>query len=112
MKLPEITNHLNRFQEYPPYSSIRVNGKPLWKHLKMELDDIEIPENVKIKNLGIKNTTANQQNLIKLVHTLINLIKNIILDRKIKEEWFKFQIKIYCNYNHAEVSWILCSVLL
>lgn len=91
--IKKISTYPSRFfQEYPPYSSIRVNGKPLWQHARNgTLDDIDIPgKKVTIKNLGIKNIKViNKPHLILLTHTNIDKLnkKHNFRQREIKDEW-------------------------
>tara|TARA_B110000495_G_C23016781_1_gene602415 strand:+ start:333 stop:1115 length:783 start_codon:yes stop_codon:yes gene_type:complete len=64
-------------QFYPPYSSVRVKGNPLWYYAKHNLmDTIEIPsKNIEIKQIDILDeTTITRNELLKLVKENINKI--------------------------------------
>lgn len=80
------------FQEYPPYSSVRVDGKPLWKHSKDgTLDLITIPgKKVSIQCIGIKGVQSiNKENLLKLININIGKMdaKHNFRQKEILEEW-------------------------
>ena len=67
-------------QFYPPYSSARVNGRPLWYYAKNNLmDTIETNDfpskDIEIKNIEIlEQTVINKIELLKLVKQNINKI--------------------------------------
>ena len=80
------------FQEYPPYSSVRVDGKPLWKHAKENnLENIEIPgKKVTIKNIGLQNVMSiSKKNLLTYVTHKINKLnkKQNFRQQEILESW-------------------------
>lgn len=64
-------------QSYPPYSSVRVNGKPLWHYAKTNtLATIEIPcKKITIKSIEIKNKyNISKSELLEYVNAKINLL--------------------------------------
>ena len=79
-------------QEYPPYSSVRVNGKPLWFHAKNNnLENIIIPrKEINIFSLKFMGNQKIEKN--KLIRENLDIIKNINGDfrqEKIKDSWLK-----------------------
>lgn len=98
------------FQEYPPFSSIRVNGKALWQHARdRTLDDIDIPgKKVRIKQIGIKQIQGiSKQNLITLAHLNIDKLdkKHNFRQQEIKENWKEIPDQEYIVITlEAEVS--------
>ncbi len=98
-------------QEYPPYSSPRVKGKPLfWWARKNRLDEIKIPsKRIMIYELRIMNNyKLNSKKLLKTVHERIEKVhgefrqKEIlqIWDKNLKDKGFKFSVlsfKIVCS---------------
>lgn len=66
-----------QIQHYPPYSSVRVKGKPLWTYAKQnKLDLINIPsKEVNINTLTLVNTqTIDKKSLLDLITSKIILI--------------------------------------
>lgn len=97
-----IENILEKFsgnfnQPYPPYSSIRVNGKPLWYYYKNNLNDnIVIPEkniNVKLKYLNKK--ILDHESIKNYVINNIKKVKGDFRQNEIIKSWEN--IKAY-NY--------------
>ena len=80
----EIDNKLHMFtgefkQKYPPYSSYRVNNKPLWQHsIDNNIDNINIPEKiVKINSIKLLNSKlVNFEDFRDNVIYRINLMKS------------------------------------
>ena len=76
----DIYNYISKLkgthkQYYPPYSSVRINGKPLWHYAKTNLlDTIEIPhKEIEIKSIDILETySLNSTKLLQLVENRIN----------------------------------------
>ncbi|PIY94343.1 MAG: hypothetical protein COY68_03170 [Candidatus Levybacteria bacterium CG_4_10_14_0_8_um_filter_35_23] len=98
-------------QEYPPYSSLRVNGKPLfWWARENRLDEIKIPKKrIMINELGImSNYQITSKELLKIVHKRMEKVmgdfrqKEIlqVWDKKLKDRNFRFSVlsfKIICS---------------
>ncbi|MBU2632204.1 hypothetical protein KKG52_00650, partial [Patescibacteria group bacterium] len=64
-------------QEYPPYSSPKVNGKPLfWWARKNRLNEIKIPsKKIRIYDLRFKSkTVVNSKELLETVHNRIEKV--------------------------------------
>ena len=64
-------------QKYPSYSSIRVNGKPLWYHaLHNKLEDIEIPEKtINISNIVmLDNYKLTKEEFKEIINSRINSV--------------------------------------
>ena len=81
-----------QIQDYPPYSSVRVDGKPLWVHAKNNnLDNIKIPSKlINIFSLKFMGNQKIEKN--KLIRENLDIIKNINGDfrqDKIKDSWLK-----------------------
>ena len=80
------------FQEYPPYSSVRVDGKPLWKHAKENnLENIKIPgKKVTIKQIGLESVVSiSKKNLLTYVNHKIGRMNNKhnFRQKEILESW-------------------------
>lgn len=79
-------------QPYPPYSSPRVHGKPLfWWARAGKLDEITIPEkNIEIYSLELVNTsTITKSKLKKYIFEKIDTVKGDFRQEKIKMAWEK-----------------------
>ena len=75
-KLSKSTSELSgkHSQSYPPYSYIKVNGKPLWHWAKVgKLDKINIPS----KQIEIYTAKLKQTKTIKLSTFISNISKQI-----------------------------------
>ena len=85
-----IGKHL---QEYPVYSSVRVNSKPLFHWAKLnKLDTIEIPKkSIEIYKLElIKTKIIDKNDLKELITSKIKLLgdrNNSFREREILEQW-------------------------
>ncbi|PIP75093.1 MAG: hypothetical protein COX78_04335 [Candidatus Levybacteria bacterium CG_4_10_14_0_2_um_filter_35_8] len=100
-------------QEYPPYSSLRVNGKPLfWWARENRLDEIKIPsKRIMIYDLSRLNRDSkliSSRELLETVHERIEKVKGDfrqkeilqIWDKKLKDKNLKFSVlsfKIICS---------------
>ncbi|MCL4353962.1 hypothetical protein M1349_00635 [Patescibacteria group bacterium] len=98
-------------QEYPPYSSPRVNGKPLfWWARENKLNEIKIPsKRIFIKYLEFINLSKiNSKEILKVFHEKIEKAKGEfrqkeileLWDKKLKEEKLEFPIlkfRIECS---------------
>jgi tRNA pseudouridine55 synthase len=109
-KLPEnldqkIKNNLDQFrgkfkQKFPPYSSYRIDGKPLfWWARENKLDEIELPEKeVEVKKL--KYNGICEKNIDKVVRNVVERVEQVQGDfrqEKIIEKWRKLKEK-YTDY--------------
>lgn len=79
-------------QEYPPYSSKRIRGKPLfWWARENRLKEINIPKkNVEVyelKLINLKNITSEK--LLKEINKRINLAKGEFRQKEILKIWDK-----------------------
>ncbi|MFH1186669.1 MAG: hypothetical protein V1697_00685 [Candidatus Levyibacteriota bacterium] len=80
------------FQKYPPYSSPRVKGKPLfWWARKNRLNEIDIPKKrIQIYSLQfISLRNISSEKLLKKVHKRIKIVKGDFRQREILEIWDK-----------------------
>ena len=79
------------YQKYPPFSSIKVDKKPLWKHsLENNIDNINIPQKlINVFNLKLLNTeTINFISFRDNVLSKINLMKSKkFRNKEIIEDW-------------------------
>lgn len=72
-----LQNYVTKFeQEYPPYSSIVVNKKPLWEWSKMGLiNTINIPSKLvtiyKLEEIDNTNNINNYDELYNIIYTMI-----------------------------------------
>jgi len=87
-------------QSYPPYSSVRVNGNPLWHYAKTNtMKSIEIPsKNITIKSIEIKNKyNISSSELLEYVNAKIELLDKAHDFRQdaIKNEWKKINEETY-----------------
>jgi tRNA pseudouridine55 synthase len=96
-------------QQYPVFSSIRIDGKPLWYYAKNNLlDNIKIPEkNITIDKLDyIENKTISIEDYIKIVKYRINLInpKYDFRQKPILEEYNKLNTQFKNNINNININ--------
>ncbi len=80
-------------QQYPPFSSKTVNGKPLFQWAKEgRLSEIQIPErSIAITDFQIvKNTTITKEDLEKRVLKQISLVNGDFRQEDIRKSWTKF----------------------
>ena len=92
-----------KYQEYPPYSSVRVKGNPLWYYAKNNildtLESIDIPKKeITIYNIKIlEYCTISKKELLKIVNkNIFKLnIKNNFRQEEILEEWRYIQNYTY-----------------
>lgn len=77
-------------QSYPPYSSPRVNSKPLfyWAR-KNAIHTIKIPEKkVEVKNISLLNIAhINSQNLLQTIKNRINIVTGDFRQQEIITNW-------------------------
>lgn len=86
------------FQKYPPFSSVRVNGKPLWYWTKQnKLEDIEIPgKNVYIYDLQLLSLDKID-NLKEVIMSRLDMLGD--RDNKFRESDIRYQ---WNNYNFRD----------
>ena len=90
-----------QMQEYPHYSSVRVNSKPLFHWAKIDkLDTIDIPKkNIEIYNLElIKSTNINKTELKRLILNKIKSLgnrNNNFRETEILNQWENYNYKDY-----------------
>ena len=77
-------------QEYPPYSSPRVKGKPLfWWAREKRLDEISIPKKTieisKLELITLRN--INSEKLLKKIHEKIEIVKGDFRQKEILKIW-------------------------
>lgn len=88
--LPEFIGKIK--QEYPPYSSRPVNGKPLFMWAREgKLDEIEIPtHNVYIESINIiENSEIRGDDLLKAIKEKISNVEGDFRQEKIISIWEK-----------------------
>lgn len=96
-----IQNYIGKhMQKYPPYSSVRVKGNPLWYYAKNnKLNEITIPEKeINIYRMKIlTNYSINTNELLQKIFNNINKINNEYDFRQdlIKNNWKKIINKNY-----------------
>jgi tRNA pseudouridine55 synthase len=88
----DIFSHLKgtREQKYPPYSSARVNGKPLFYWARNNLlETITVPTHqIHIERITIiASRNISHRDLIEYIHQKISLIKGEFRQEKIIESW-------------------------
>lgn len=97
-------------EEYPPYSSKPVNGKPLFYWARAgKLNEIEIPKNkITINKIEfIDSKILNNEELLKMIIERVNLVGGDFRQEEIKENWKRilvddgknqiFRIKVSCG---------------
>jgi tRNA pseudouridine55 synthase len=80
-------------QEYPPYSSPRVNGKPLFYWAREgRLDEIEIPKKeIRIYNFQLNSEKSiSTSDLQEYIFERINKVKGEFRQQEIKNTWNEF----------------------
>lgn len=91
-------------QPYPPYSSPRVNGRPLfyWAR-KNALDTIQIPEKkVEVKSISLLNIThINSENLLQDIQSRINMVTGDFRQPEIITNWEDNLKKTQYNFTVA-----------
>lgn len=97
-----IKNIIEKFsgnfnQQYPPYSSIRVNGKPLWYYYKNNLNNnIVIPEkNISIKLSYLDKRIIDHQNIKNYVINNIKKVKGDFRQNEIIKSWENIETNNY-----------------
>lgn len=101
IKIEQINTILNNFkknysQKYPPYSSFRINGKPLWKWTKEGnyhlISDLVVSKNRKIIEYDIKE---------------VQYLKGVDIYRKVKENIFSLSENEIKNFRVDKIidSW-------
>ena len=105
--LLDISNNIKTFnQPYPPYSSIVVNKKPLWKWSKLGLiDTIQIPEKTvsifsleeiaSIRDISDSNKLFNE--IKYMIYSLSKENQPKFRVNEIIDEWTRF-FKIHTNF--------------
>lgn len=96
-------------QKFPPFSSKRVNGKPLWKHtLENNINDIKIPsKEITVYNLTLNNfKILHQSEILKTINNKINKLKSSgFRNEEILRDWSQIlETKYYLGELTAEVS--------
>jgi tRNA pseudouridine55 synthase len=79
-------------QKYPPYSSPRINGKPLfWWARENRLNEIKIPtKQITIFNFKFSKTSEiSSQKLLEAVHKRVEKVKGEFRQKEILEIWDK-----------------------
>lgn len=98
-------------QKYPPYSSARVNGKPLFYWARKDLiQKIKVPrKKVEIYDIQFRETfVLSKEKLVSKYLTRIDKVKGDFRQKEIKKDWQKFlkeegqkflaaQINIHCS---------------
>jgi len=80
----------NKTQEYPPFSSKTVKGKPLYKWAREEaLDDIEIPKrDIEIFNINILEIKKiNSKDFLKNIENSVSLVEGDFRQHQIIDCW-------------------------
>lgn len=107
-----IPKFVGRFlQEYPPYSSPRVNGKPLfWWARENRLREINIPKKrVEIYNLKLIDLkTISSEKLLEKANKRIRLVKGDFRQEEILSIWNKKLNNKKLNFSIAKLE-IKCS---
>lgn len=95
-----IKKHTGKhLQEYPPYSSPRVNGKPLfWWARSGRLSEIEIPKKeIEIYDFKIiKTYELKSKELEKIINEKISKVKGTFRQKDILTGWKQF-FRNYCS---------------
>jgi len=97
-------------QKPPPYSSIRIRGKKLFRWAQEnKLDEIDIPSrNITIYDIALQNiTTISTEDLHKKIRAQIKLVTGNFRQEKILEGWseyFKNSGKKNCKIYTIEIS--------
>ena len=95
IKLENVLKALlgKRMQKYPPYSSARVDGKPLFYWAREnKLEQIQIPQKeIEIYSLELLNTrTLNKQTLLNEILEKVSLVHGNFRQREIIAAWNEF----------------------
>ena len=106
----ELAGFLNKFlgknkQPFPPYSSYKIKGKPLFEWSREEkIKDIKIPEKEReiyeIKILRLQK--INGRNLLAQINKKIQKVKGDFRQEKILRQWDKI-LKNYADINFQTV---------
>ncbi len=79
-----------RKQKYPPFSSYRIDGKPLFQWAKEgKMNEVEIPEKEVIihKSKFLKGSKINTQKLQNLIIDRVSKVKGKFRQREILKRW-------------------------
>jgi tRNA pseudouridine55 synthase len=79
-----------KIQEYPPYSSRTVNGKPLFEYAREnKIEEVEVPERgIKIFSIEHLNTRLiGKKELLEEINYKIGLVKGDFRQTEILENW-------------------------
>jgi tRNA pseudouridine55 synthase len=93
-------------QKYPPYSSARVNGKPLFKWAREgKLKEVKIPEKkVSVYSIKVQNYDYFEPEIIKgKIKEKINFVKGDFRQRDILAGWEKYFTAQKDNVTIAEL---------
>lgn len=94
-KIDDLKKIINKFtgkynQEYPPYSSARVNGKPLFYWARAgKLNEISIPsKKIEITEISvIKSKSLSASKLLEVISHKINLVDGDFRQEEILKKW-------------------------
>ena len=93
---------------FPPYSSYKIKGKPLFQWTREgKINEIKIPERkttvYEIKLLSLKNISG--QKLLKKIEQKINLVKGDFRQKEILKEWQEKMLPNLSDSKNKEAFW-------